>query len=293
MGKGETEAGLQKKGYRVKYIRSKSQPRIQTEDKSTNIRVNPESKLTAKDFHSLLTKSTALPKNLREALRFDEKEGLLWIFPSSKQSLDKEPEWIRDLKSVRNDWEITTGTLVLHIEEGAVKYQKIESDVGSEEGRVIRSDNPSYKIGVEVDFLGIDEGTLGGKTTANYSMGDKEPSKDVAILDSGRGLITIVTSVVVEKLEKKGEEEVHIRTKPIEVPKTLQAKNLIHELSAHAGRFSQKKPAAHDHTEVDKNTKVIEEIFMKSTTKIQDEYTEAILRDIAAMLRGNIKEDSD
>jgi len=96
----------------------------------------------------------------------------------------------------------------------------------------------------------------------NPELSDDDPRKQIARLNSNRGLIIIATEVVVYREDKR-------QTESIKVPETIVAASVLHELSGHAAALSLGQPLAHGQPPFasDLNKLEMDELFSNESAK--------------------------
>ena len=255
-------------------------PATALQGQGVNITVNPESKLTARDIQRLL-RNQNVPESLRQSVHYDNGSKIIRILAPGRSG-SKEPSWIEDLRGIGGDWEVTTGRLVFIVSQGMIKGQEIKYDLLPEEEVLLHgqiSDNV-------VSHSSAPDPTL-AKTIPSPNLADKGSSTHFVKLDSGRGLVAIVTQIVASPGPNQ------FTKPPIDVPTSVIAWKLIHELSAHAGRFSLKKPANHGNAEVEANVKQVDILFQKDVANPTRDLMLKVLRHIAAAAKEGSFEKGD
>jgi hypothetical protein len=235
----------------------------------------------------MLQNSKYLPRNFRSKIKQKKKNqimlptpqeagpSLLWVKDFHSFYLhhyllygvfSKEVRWMKDFLSVKDDWEVTTGTLTIILgASGEVKGQRIEESLNTRSesrGTITDEGDPDSDLMPKAaDMTGdftttSDGGLMLGKTVPNRALSDQQKFTEIVDLQSKRGLIIIVDQIVVKKGAK-------VTINPLKVPTDVIEENLIHEIAAHAGLFSQKEPAEHGTGRVNDN---LSEILRKTNT---------------------------
>jgi hypothetical protein len=230
---------------------------------TNRVTVNPNSKVSGPTLLTAL-RGSPLPKALKEKIRFDRQSRSLTLPAASNVSQAKGSEWVADLLKIGNDWEVTTARLVVIVDNQQVRGQRLEPDLQDEEerGRISGGDDLEL-MPAAADFHGAGPGILLGKTVPNLRMSDQSTMTEIVRLSSNRGLVIIVREIVV----RKGDQET---LDPVNVPMAVMTKNLIHELAAHAGLFSQGLPAGHGNTRVERNTTGVDDLYKASLRKQEE-----------------------
>lgn len=254
--------------------KQKKKKQAQAKTSLNRLTVNPDSMLKTKQLSMMLRKSS-MPKALRTKIKFDSKTQTIELPNASTISASKGQEWISDLLAVDDDWEITTARLVIVVDYQSIMGQKLEPHLQFNEKRGKISDDVGLML-FTVDVHGEGEGMMLGKTVPNFRLSDRKSMTEIVRLKSKRGLSMIVTEIVIKKGDK-------VTVDPIKVSNSILAKNLVHELAAHAGLISQGKKAHHGDTRVDRNTKQIEKLFKSKTDKEEKELQKQVQTYIEAM----------
>lgn len=276
-----------KQGVLVAQAASGKKPKMQSAQQTpSNLTVNSMSKIKAEKLSTILRKHT-LPSTLAKNIRDDKKTSTI-ILPDLSQIPEAErQDWVSDLLKVASDWEFTTARLVVLVFQKDIKGQKLEPHLDAPDearGFISVKDDDNELLPIDADFQSAGPGILLGKTVPNLRMSNRLPLTEIARLTSNRGLIIIVTEIVI----KKGSLET---LNPIKVPESIVDKELMHELSAHASMHTQGKPAEHGENQVDRNAKQIEDLFKKKTEKAENKLIKDVFRYIEAMKKAKEKDD--
>ena len=251
----------------------KKKQQTQTSQKPNRVTVNPESALDGAELSKLL-RSGSIPKALRQKVKFSSKSKRIELpqtLPAAKGQ-----EWIDDLLHVGEDWEVTTARLVIVVDDTTIRGQKLEPKIQTDEERGRISDGEVGLMPIAADSHSMGDGMFLGKTVPNERLSNKKSGTEIVNLDSTRGLVIVVTSIVVKKGDK-------VTVDAIDVPDVIVAKTLVHELAGHAGLFSQGKETKHGDPRVEKNVKQIDALFKSKAAKKEKKLQEDVQTYIEAM----------
>lgn len=275
-------------------------PSLVTTTSAIQVSVNPKSKITASAFVDLLNKTPGIVPELKDQITLNRKTTPNTISVPDYSQFRVMSQWLFALGLAGNDWEVTTGLLVLVL-DGPTGFQYVEdidTKGGEERGFVTSKDPEDSLLRPDVDLTDIQRGLLLGLTIPNQAQLSKNPSPpsipppQIARLKSGKGLIIISQGIQVQKkgqrIElpgKKGE------FKTIPIPPSFVAMTFFHELAAHASFFEQGKNAAHwdppdpVNNPVDRNAAQAEASYRAVLGKDLEAVQKAVEADIAALQR--------
>jgi hypothetical protein len=280
---------------------SPATPSVGTTTSIINVGVNPASKLGGPAFVDLINKSPGTVPEFKGNITLNRRTtpNTLSVPDYSQNKSVSGKEWLVDLGTAGNDWEITTGLLVLVLDgQTGFRYEEdIDTKGGEERGYPVSKDPDESLLRPEVDLRNIRQGLLLGWTIPNQTQLSKNPSPpkipppQIARLKSGRGLIIISQRIAVQKkgtrLTLPGKKKEEFKTIP--VPQSMVAMTFFHELAAHASFFEQGRSAAHSdppdpvNNPVDRNAAQAEASYRAVLGKDLEAVQKAIEADIAAL----------
>ena len=279
---------------------SSATPGVGTTTSVIHVSVNPASKITIPAFVDLISKTPGIVPEVKGKVRLDRKTtpNTISLPDYSQNKVVSGKEWLFDLGKAGNDWEITTGLLVLVLDgPTGFRYEEdIDTKNGEERGYVVSKDPDESLLRPEVDLRNIRQGLLLGLTIPNQTQLSKNPSPpkvpppEIARLKSGKGLIIISQRIVVQKgntrLTLPGKKK---EFKTIPVARSMVAMTFFHELAAHASFFEQGQSAGHwdpqdpGNNPVDRNAAQAEASYRAVLSKDLDAVQKAVQADIAAL----------
>ena len=261
--------------------------------KPTNLTVNTASQLNLNSFATHL-KQSSLPKGIRDQIKVS---GNKIHLPGSIPKGVPNSQWLKDLLSIGEDWELTTGELQFVLRPDMRFWgSRVMPDLDNQGSygflrRAPTEDDPSPLIVTDANKCwivdGIPSGANIGLTVPNFKLikHNFQTGKDadrIVLLDSGRGLIIIANRSKFYLLAKESgcwnpENLSFFIAREKQQPKIgkwLVRNGLLHELSGHAGLLSQRLPAEHNddpNSRVESNVRAINSIdnnFEKENGKL-------------------------
>jgi hypothetical protein len=221
--------------------------------------VNPASRFTALRWAQLLKlKAGILPAFLTKGIipKSADREIILpSALPVSKQP---HPQWLRDFIAIDQHWEVTTGTMEVVVSGGRVRGRRIVGDVqkgsGDEDAEAYGVYDRSLQMVIPkaFDIIGGGSRIILGKTIPPPDLMPEDPTAEAVLLRSGRGLIIVAIDVKAVAGGRFAPDP------PYRIHDAIIAMNLVHEIAAHAGLFSQGLPASHGDQRVNDNVAAIE-----------------------------------
>lgn len=224
--------------------------------KTHGITVNPASEISGQEWEQMLKQSPDLPQFIEDQVSWAQDNLTIPAkFTVPAGTVDR--EWLPDYRAAfaADQWEVTTG----HLDITAT------GDLSTQQ--VIQVLVPHLQSDESVD--GIAKAALTRKytdyTQLRLTFGEtfepfdhkSQKFKTGAVLKSKRGLI-VVTNRVKLKLGSAIHEG--------KIEKPTMVESLVHEIAAHAGRFSQGQPDGHGDSRVDRNADDIHHEFDNSKT---------------------------
>ncbi|GAA4374886.1 hypothetical protein [Agromyces bauzanensis] len=255
------------------------------------VAVNRESTINAEAFVRLLNQTPGIVPEFKNKLKYDKKANAIVVPDYSQDAVVTGKEWLFDLGRAGNDWELTTATLILGLEEGGYTKLKEDVQVDEERGTTARINDPDdILIRPSRDDTETSTRWMGGLTVPTRTMVAKNARREtrpqVVRLNSGKGLIILANRAVVKKRGKF----VQVRRggklvpKEVPIPRKMIAMAFFHELSAHACFFQNGQNAAHDESPlVDRNYKQAEESYQVILRRDRDSFEQSVDRGADAL----------
>ena len=252
----------------------------------TTLTVNPASKIDVSGFVTHL-KNSLLPKKVRNTIHVkNDKVVLSSAIPKGVAH----QQWLEDLLSIEEHWELTTGELqfVLKKDLGSFWGSRVFPDLDNEGTYGFyagppTSEEPNPKLLPNTTKCwirpGTPRGTNAGLTVPNFRLVKNKVQGGVdntalVVLDSKRGLIIVANRAQFYALDsERGCWDMNNfnnfpgrkKNQP-KIGRWIIRYALVHELSAHAGLFSRGLPAEHGNTRVEANVKAINALDKKVAT---------------------------